>query len=149
MEERDLAKQPLSAAELEALIGERDYREFLNPKNELYRTMNMKTNRPSRARAIEMMMKEPNLIRRPILVRGKEVVLGFDEKRYSELAKERTPAAGRPPANRFQGHSAVNKQVIRLRINGQAHDLAICPNRSLLEVLREELSLTGTKCGCD
>ena len=87
MEERDLAKQPLSAAELEALIGDRDYREFLNPKNEVYRTMNMKTNPPSRARAIEMMMKEPNLIRRPILVRGKEVVLGFDEKRYSELAK--------------------------------------------------------------
>lgn len=87
MEERDLAKQPLSAAELNAVIGERDYREFLNPKNELYRTMNMKTNPPSRARAIEMMMKEPNLIRRPILVRGKEIVLGFDEKRYSELAK--------------------------------------------------------------
>ncbi len=87
MEERDLAKQPLSAAELNAVIGERDYREFLNPKNELYRTMNMKTNPPSRARAIEMMVKEPNLIRRPILVRGKEIVLGFDEKRYSELAK--------------------------------------------------------------
>ncbi len=87
MEERDLAKQPLSAAELNALIGQRDYREFLNPKNELYRTMNMKTKPPSRARAIKMMMKEPNLIRRPILVRGKEIVLGFDEKRYSELAK--------------------------------------------------------------
>ncbi len=87
MEERDLAKQPLSAAELNAVIGERDYREFLNPKNELYRTMNMKAKPPSRARAIEMMMKEPNLIRRPILVRGKEIVLGFDEKRYWELAK--------------------------------------------------------------
>lgn len=86
MEERDLAKQPLSAAELEALIGERDYREFLNPKNELYRTMNMETKPPSRARAIEMMAKEPNLIRRPILVRGKEMVLGFDEKRFSEMA---------------------------------------------------------------
>ena len=86
MEERDLAKQPLSAAELAALIGERDYREFLNPKNELYRTMKMKTKPPSRARAIEMMAKEPNLIRRPILVRGKEMVLGFDEKRFSEMA---------------------------------------------------------------
>ncbi len=87
MEERDLAKQPLSAAELEALIGERDYREFLNPKNELYRTMNMKTNPPPRAKAIELMVKEPNLIRRPILVRGKEIVLGLDEKRYGEMVK--------------------------------------------------------------
>ncbi len=86
MEERDLAKQPLSAAELNALIGERDYRQFLNPKNELYRTMNMKTKPPSRARAIEMMVKEPNLIRRPILVGGKEIVLGFDQERYAKLA---------------------------------------------------------------
>jgi len=43
----------------------------------------------------------------------------------------------------------VNKQLIRQLINGQAHDLAIYPNRSLLEVLREEIGLTGTKCGCD
>lgn len=87
MEERDLAKQPLSAAELDALIGERDYREFLNAKNELYRTMNMKTNPPSRAKAIELMVEEPNLIRRPILVRGKEIVLGFDETRYADMVK--------------------------------------------------------------
>ena len=39
---RDLAKDPLSAQELDALIGERDYREFLNPKNELYRERKMK-----------------------------------------------------------------------------------------------------------
>ncbi len=43
----------------------------------------------------------------------------------------------------------MNKQLIRLRINGQTHELAIYPNRSLLEVLREEIGLTGTKCGCD
>ncbi len=87
MEERDLAKQPLSAAELDALIGARDYREFLNPKNELYRTMNMKTNPPPRSKAMELMMTEPNLIRRPILVSGKEIVLGFDEKRYANMVK--------------------------------------------------------------
>ncbi len=43
----------------------------------------------------------------------------------------------------------MNKQPIRLRINGQTHALEVYPNRSLLEVLREEISLTGTKCGCD
>jgi len=32
---RDLDKQPLSESELDQLIGDRDYREFLNPRNEL------------------------------------------------------------------------------------------------------------------
>jgi aerobic-type carbon monoxide dehydrogenase small subunit (CoxS/CutS family) len=43
----------------------------------------------------------------------------------------------------------VNKERIRLRINGAAHDLEVAPNRLLLDVLREDLELTGTKCGCD
>ena len=34
---RDLAKERLSSAELEELIGNRDYKEFLNSRNELYR----------------------------------------------------------------------------------------------------------------
>lgn len=76
---RDLAKDRLSAAELDRLIGARDYREFLNPRNELYRRKNMKTNPPSRAEAIQLMAKEPNLIRRPIIVEGDQIVLGFDE----------------------------------------------------------------------
>jgi arsenate reductase-like glutaredoxin family protein len=36
VEERDLGARPLAVAELDALIGKRDYREFLNPRNELY-----------------------------------------------------------------------------------------------------------------
>jgi carbon-monoxide dehydrogenase small subunit len=41
------------------------------------------------------------------------------------------------------------KQLISLKINGQEYELAIHPNRTLLEVLREDLTLTGTKEGCD
>jgi aerobic-type carbon monoxide dehydrogenase small subunit (CoxS/CutS family) len=33
-------------------------------------------------------------------------------------------------------------------INGQAHSLAAAPDRPLLDVLREDLGLTGTKYGC-
>jgi hypothetical protein len=46
IELRDLGRQPLSEAELEALIGPRDYLLFLNPKNELYRSRNMKNDPP-------------------------------------------------------------------------------------------------------
>ncbi|NOY55883.1 MAG: (2Fe-2S)-binding protein [Actinobacteria bacterium] len=37
----------------------------------------------------------------------------------------------------------------RLRVNGEQHDLTVPAHRTLLEVLREDLRLTGTKHGCD
>ena len=33
------------------------------------------------------MAQEPNLIRRPVVLRGKRLVLGFDEQAYKELVK--------------------------------------------------------------
>jgi carbon-monoxide dehydrogenase small subunit len=41
------------------------------------------------------------------------------------------------------------KRVVRATINGAARELAIEPYRSLLDVLRNEAGLTGTKKGCD
>jgi arsenate reductase (glutaredoxin) len=82
---RDLAKQRLSPEELEKLIGGRDYKEFLNTRNERYRKENMKENPPSREQAIRMMSEEPNLIRRPVIVGGGRVVLGFDEKGIARI----------------------------------------------------------------
>lgn len=41
------------------------------------------------------------------------------------------------------------KQVLHLRVNGQAHELYVEPHKTLLEVLREDLNLTGTKHGCE
>jgi Spx/MgsR family transcriptional regulator len=82
---RDLDKQRLSEAELDELIGNRDYKEFLNSRNERFRKRNMKEHPPSRGEAIKLMAKEPNLIRRPLIVRGKQVIFGFDEEAYREL----------------------------------------------------------------
>jgi Spx/MgsR family transcriptional regulator len=82
---RDLAKEKLSAAELEKLIGPRDYTQFLNPRNELFRRKHMKDDPPSRSEAIRLMAKEPNLIRRPVIVGGGRVVVGFDENGIARL----------------------------------------------------------------
>lgn len=41
------------------------------------------------------------------------------------------------------------KTLITLKVNGRAWDLAVEPNRTLLDVLRHDLELTGTKRGCD
>lgn len=40
------------------------------------------------------------------------------------------------------------KRLITLTVNGELHEIAIEPRQSLLQVLREELYLTGTKEGC-
>jgi arsenate reductase len=84
---RDLDKERLTEAELAELIGERDYKEFLNTRNELYRSRKMKEHPPSRGDAIRLMAKEPNLIRRPVVIRGSQMVLGFDDERYRKLLK--------------------------------------------------------------
>src|ERR1700681_3634667 len=78
VEEIDL-NQGLTEADLNTLIGDRDYKKFLNFRNQLYRERKMKTNPPTRAEAVKLMSKHPNLIRRPVLVKGSKIALGFDE----------------------------------------------------------------------
>jgi arsenate reductase len=86
LELRDISKERLSVQELDALIGHRDYRMFLNTRNELFRRLKMAEKPPSRWRALLLMSQEPNLIRRPVVLRGKQVVLGYDEEALKKLA---------------------------------------------------------------
>ena len=82
---RDLDKQPLTESELDQLIGKRDYKEFLNPRNELYRKRHIAKRPPTRAEALTLMAEHPNLIRRPLLVRGSQIIIGFDDPAYRKL----------------------------------------------------------------
>jgi carbon-monoxide dehydrogenase small subunit len=43
----------------------------------------------------------------------------------------------------------TEKVMLTLRVNGEARTAAVEPHHTLLEVLREELDLTGTKHGCE
>ncbi len=42
----------------------------------------------------------------------------------------------------------MNKKLIALKINGDVHEVAIDPRRTLVEVLRDDLDMTGTKESC-
>jgi arsenate reductase-like glutaredoxin family protein len=90
-ESRDLDKQPLSESELDKLIGNRDYNLLLNTRNDLYRERDMAEKPPTRADAIKLMSKTPNLIRRPLLVHGSQIIIGFDEAAYRILALRAKP----------------------------------------------------------
>ena len=41
------------------------------------------------------------------------------------------------------------KTLLTLRVNGERHEVAAPIHKTLLEVLREEMNLTGTKHGCE
>ena len=43
----------------------------------------------------------------------------------------------------------VTKRLLRLRVNGETKEVASEVSKTLLEVLREDLALTGTKHGCE
>ena len=45
--------------------------------------------------------------------------------------------------------SGLEKTHIALRLNGEPAEVAFAPHKTLLEVLREDLGLTGTKHGCE
>lgn len=62
-----------------------------------------------------------------------------------------------PPTILKAGDKKVEDQIagyfekvpVKLEINGKAHALSIEPRVTLLDLLREQLHLTGTKKGCD
>lgn len=52
-------------------------------------------------------------------------------------------------SKRNNNHGTRAKTLLRLRVNGENHEVATEINKTLLEVLREDMNLTGTKHGCE
>ena len=59
MQERDLGKEPLTEAEIEALIGSADVTEFLNTRSAAYRQWGFKSQPPTKTQAIKLMAQIP------------------------------------------------------------------------------------------
>ena len=54
-----------------------------------------------------------------------------------------------PAVGRAEGVPGIKPMPVSLTINGEAKQMRIDPRTSLLDLLREDLKLTGTKKGCD
>jgi arsenate reductase (glutaredoxin) len=89
LDERDYAKQPLSVSELKSLFDERglDPREYLNPKSPAFKAMGLKDKKLTASEAIKLMASDPNLIKRPIVIAGRNLIAGFDRDRYRAALK--------------------------------------------------------------
>ena len=79
MEPIDINKTPPDRAFLEEHIDEDRYLEFVSARSPVFKGRPLPT---SKQEAIDLMMENPNLIKRPILIRGSKVTFGFDKKAY-------------------------------------------------------------------
>ena len=84
-EEREYGKNPLSEQELREIIGHGPIENFLNTRTPLYRERNMKRQPPTKDEAIKLMLKDPNLLKRPVIINGKIKLTGFNESDLKTL----------------------------------------------------------------
>ena len=87
LEERDFARDPLSLAELKELFAGRDPRDFLNPKSPAFKARGLGGKKLSALQALSLMAEEPNLIKRPLVIAGREIIAGFDRERIAAALK--------------------------------------------------------------
>ena len=84
-EEREYGKSPLSEKELRNVIGGEPIEKFLNTRTPLYRERNMKQRPPSSDEAVKLMLKDPNLLKRPVIIKGNKKLTGFSETDVKQL----------------------------------------------------------------
>jgi arsenate reductase len=84
-EEREYGKSAFSERELREIIGDDPIEKFLNTRTPLYRDKNMKQKPPSKEEAIKLMLRDPNLLKRPVIIKGKKKLTGFSEAEVKEL----------------------------------------------------------------
>ena len=81
----DLAKEPPSRELLERLIDEEHLEDFVNMRSPAYKERGLDVAKMTKKQAINLMMEEPNLIRRPIVLAGRKAVFGYKPEEYEKL----------------------------------------------------------------
>ena len=84
-EEREYGRQPFTEKELREIIGDDPIEPFLSTRTPLYKEKNMKQKPPSKDEAIKLMLKDANLLKRPVFIKGKKKLTGFNEADVKKL----------------------------------------------------------------
>jgi arsenate reductase-like glutaredoxin family protein len=82
VEERDINKEPPDREFLERHIDEKRFLDFVSTRSPVFKQRPLPK---SKKEAIDLMMAQPNLIRRPILVHGSKATFGFNKDEYARL----------------------------------------------------------------
>jgi arsenate reductase-like glutaredoxin family protein len=81
----DIKKRPLQKERILKLICHYDLGNFLNPDNKLYKKHKLDSNSISRDELAELIEQDNFLLRLPIIVIGRLLTVGFNEKRIHEM----------------------------------------------------------------
>ena len=81
----DLAKDRPTRELLERLIDESHLADFVNTRSPAYKERGLDVAKMTKAEAIELMLEEPNLIKRPLVLAGRKAVFGFKPEEYETL----------------------------------------------------------------
>ena len=79
VEQIDINKTPPSREFLEKHIDPSHFLDFVSTRSPVFKQRPLPK---SKKEAIDLMIENPNLIKRPILIRGSKVTFGFDRKAY-------------------------------------------------------------------
>ena len=79
LHELDINKEPPTREFLERHIDADRFLDFVSTRSPVFKQRPLPK---SKKEAIALMMENPNLIRRPIVVKGSQVIFGFDKDRY-------------------------------------------------------------------
>ena len=82
MHEVDINREPPTREFLERHIEADHFLDYVSTRSPVFKEQPLPT---SKKEAIDMMMKNPNLIRRPIMIRGSKVIFGFDKEAYERV----------------------------------------------------------------
>lgn len=82
-EERDITRTPPSREFLEKHVDADRFLDFVSTRSPVFKTRPLPA---SKREAIDLMIEQPNLVKRPVLVRGTRAIFGFDKARYATLA---------------------------------------------------------------
>ena len=78
--ERDFFSDPFTRKELKDLIGSRDAGDFFSYRSPSFRKLGLDKNSIDQKRLIDLMVQEPRLIRRPLILSGAGFFVGSDLK---------------------------------------------------------------------
>jgi arsenate reductase-like glutaredoxin family protein len=70
---------------LKALFAGADPRDYVNPKSPAFKTMGLRGKTLNPVDALKLMVQEPNLLKRPLVIAGRTMVAGFDRERLRLL----------------------------------------------------------------
>jgi arsenate reductase (glutaredoxin) len=81
----NLAKEPPTRELLSRLIDEYGLEAVISTRSPAYKARGLDASRLSKAEAIGLMLEDPNLIRRPLVLKGKKAVFGYAPAEYDSL----------------------------------------------------------------